>query len=82
MEFGRSSPCVLSRSISQLLYTPLYPSPQNQAARLSGPLPAFQVCLSKSHCLKITHNVSFVFLYFGFFHQVLPIKIDLSGNTV
>ena len=44
MEFGRSSPCVLSRSISQLLYTPLYPSPQNQAARLSGPLPAFQVC--------------------------------------
>merc|ERR1711884_803842 len=48
MEFGRSSPCVLSRSISQLLYTPLYPSPQNQAARLSGPLPAFQDLLKEA----------------------------------
>lgn len=46
MDFGRTSPCVLSRSISQLLYSPLYPSPQNQAARLSGPLPAFQVILA------------------------------------
>ena len=43
MDFGKSSPCVLSRSISQLLYAPLYPSPHNMATRLSGPLPAFQV---------------------------------------
>ena len=48
MEFGRSSPCVLSRSMSQLLYTPLYPSPQNQAIRLSGPLPAFQDLLKEA----------------------------------
>ena len=48
MEFGRSSPCVLSRSISQLLYAPLHPSPQNQAKRLSGPLPGFQVNTKES----------------------------------
>ena len=48
MEFGRSSPCVLSRSMSQLLYTPLYPSPQNQAVWLSGPLPAFQDLLKEA----------------------------------
>ena len=48
MEFGRSSPCVLSRSMSQLLYSPLYPSPQNQAVRLSGPLPAFQDLLKEA----------------------------------
>ena len=42
MEFGRNSPCVLSRSISQLLYAPLHASPQNQPKRISGPLPGFQ----------------------------------------
>ena len=42
MEFGRNSPCVLSRSISQLLYSPLHASPQNQPKRISGPLPGFQ----------------------------------------
>ena len=48
MEFGRSSPCVLSRSMSQLLYSPLHPSLQNQAVRLSGPLPAFQDLLKEA----------------------------------
>ena len=61
MEFGRSSPCVLSRSISQLLYTPLYPSPQNQAARLSGPLPAFQVFVFQSK-IRVTY-LKVIFLF-------------------
>lgn len=55
MDFGRSSPCVLSRSVLQLLYTPLQPTstPQmmvtySQATRLSQPNPMFQELLREA----------------------------------
>ena len=65
MDFGRSSPCVLSRSISQLLYSPLHPTVQmqSQVKRISSPLPGFQVKLI--HFFSFTKKkLSLIFLFF------------------
>ena len=36
---------------------------------------------SSPHCLKITQNVAFYFLFLAFSTNFCPIKTDLSGNT-
>ena len=45
---------------------------------------SWRPCVNKlpSECLKITQNVSFEFLNFGFSCNFCPVKNDLSGNTV
>ncbi len=59
--FGRNSPCVLSRSVSQLLFKPLHPSPQNQPLRPSAPLPAFQVSVNNSGLFSRVFSI-FIFI--------------------
>ena len=63
MDFGRSSPCVLSRSISQLLYSPLHPTVQmqSQVKRISSPLPGFQVKVISFVSVSRKRNISLIF---------------------
>ena len=76
MDFGRSSPCVLSRSISQLLYSPLHPTVQmqSQVKRISSPLPGFQVKLKVHEFTYFhIHEKINLFYFLGPFERCMQI---------